>query len=296
MTAVETAYGVFPRTTREQEQAMEYGLFISAIRELPSDPRLVCAGEWQSMLPPAPLRAIYFGSEFCEELLPDIATVERFCNLARQAEVEAVFLTPIVTPKGLTLVDHLLQALASRSCTPAVVCNDWGVLNLLRNSYPGFSRRAGRLMNRGLRDPRLLEKEVDAETVPGGRGRMIRKLLVQLGVTAVETDPDLEGTFLGEGTEGLQRVLYLPYAFAASSRNCLIKAEGAHTIDEGFTKGLGHACNGLCRGRWHQVDRSDTTLPLWRAGNTIFYELPPFRAESHIKRADRIVLHERPTP
>jgi hypothetical protein len=50
---------------------MEYGLFVSTIRELPADPRSLCAGAWQQQLPPAPLGALYFGSEFCIDPLLD---------------------------------------------------------------------------------------------------------------------------------------------------------------------------------------------------------------------------------
>ncbi len=275
---------------------MEYGILVHDVAPLPVDPRVVCAASWRDILPPGPLRAIYFGSEFCEFLLPDAAQVARYCDHARDTGVEAVLLTPMATPGGFAKIEQLLTTLAAAGDAPAVVFNDWGVADLLRKSFPDLQRRAGRLMNRGLRDPRLMEKAPDVKNVPGDRGRRMRSLLVRFGVTALETDPDLEGSFLGDGTEGLQRVLYLPYAFAASSRNCLVKAEGARTVDDCFTKGLGLPCSGVCRGRWHRVDRSDTSLPLWRAGNTIFFEVPQFRAEIHIEQADRIVLQERPTP
>jgi hypothetical protein len=206
-----------------------------------------------------------------------------------------VLLTPVATPGGLARITQLLAGISAAEDAPAVVFNDWGVATLLRDSFPQLQRRAGRLMNRGLRDPRLMEKSLDTRSTSGDRGRRMRSFLVKSGVSAVETDADLEGGFLGDGTEGMQRVLYLPYAFAASSRNCLIKADHAQAIDECFTKGLGQPCRGLCRGSWHRVDRPDTVLPLWRAGNTVFFEVPRFRAEVHIEQADRIVLHQGPT-
>ncbi len=274
---------------------MEYGIHVHDIRLLPNDPREVCRASWRDILPPGPLRAIYFGSEFCADLLPDATQVARYCAHAGDAGIEAVLLTPVATPGGLARIAQLLASLSVAGDVPAVVFNDWGVATLLRDSFPRLKRRAGRLMNRGLRDPRLMEKVMDSKSISGDRGGRMRSFLAQSGVSAVETDADLEGGFLGDGTDGMQRVLYLPYAFAASSRNCLIKADHARTIDECFTKGLGTSCSGLCRGAWHRIDRSDTDLPLWRAGNTVFFEVPRFRAEVHIEQADRIVLHERPT-
>ena len=274
---------------------MEYGIHVHDVGLLPNDPREVCRASWRDILPPGPLRAIYFGSEFCADLLPDAAQVARYCAHARDAGVEAVLLTPVATPGGLARIVQLLAGISAAGDAPSVVFNDWGVATLLRDSFPHLQRRAGRLMNRGLRDPRLMEKAMDSRNISGDRGRRMLSYLAKSGAFGIETDVDLEGGFLGDGTDGMQRVLYLPYAFAASSRNCLIKADSAGTIDECFTKGLGSPCSGLCRGQWHSVERSDTDLPLWRAGNTIFFEVPRFRAEVHIEQADRIVLHERPT-
>ncbi|MFA7280620.1 MAG: hypothetical protein WC100_11030 [Sterolibacterium sp.] len=279
---------------------MEYGIHVHDASPLPPDPRDACTASWRAILPSGPLRAIYFGSEFCADLLPGKAEVKRLCGHARDVGVAAVLLTPIASPGGFARIGKLLAGVAQMEEAPAVVFNDWGVGNLLRESFPHLQRRAGRLMNRGLRDPRLMEQMPEnpkpAAALEGDRGQRLRALLAGFGVTALETDSDIDGNYLGNGTEGLQRVLYLPYAFAASSRNCLVKAEEAGSEDECFTKGLELSCKGSCRGRWHRVDRSDTQLPLWRAGNTVFFEVPQYRVETLIRHADRIVLHERPTP
>lgn len=274
---------------------MEYGLFVSHIRELPADPRSACAAHWLPLLPPAPLRAIYFGSEFCPELLPGGAQAEGICRWARQAGLEPVLLTPLLTSPGLERLARLLQWLASRGFAPDVVCNDFGALNLMRSSFPQWRRRAGRLMNRGLRDPRLLGRQAPSPPAAGAAAGKLRSLLLKLGVQGVETDPDLEGIYLGPEADGVQRVLHFPYVAAATGRNCLIKAEGAPSAEECFTKGLGLPCPGLCRGRFHPVERDDCTVSLWRAGNTIFYQVPQSQAGKQLPLADRVVLYERPT-
>ena len=273
---------------------MEYGVRITGSRQLPADPRTLCPPEWREILPPGQLRALYFGTEFCESLLPGVETAAEICSVASQSGLEAVMLTPIVTDKGLKQLDLLLGQLTAKGRSPGIVFNDWGVLSLLRQRYPALIRRSGRLINRGLRDPRVVEAGPGNEA-PTDRGERVRSMLATYGVSAVETDPDLAGGFLGAAA-GMQRVLYLPYVFAASSRNCLVKAEGAHAVDECFTRGLGNACPGNCHDRWHRVRRDDTDLPLWRAGNTIFYELSLRRAEAALVQADRVVLFERPAP
>jgi hypothetical protein len=274
---------------------MEYGLFVSEIAPLPADPRSVCAGEWLHLLPPAPLRAVYFGSEFCPDLLPDAQAAERFCLWALEASLEPVLLTPIVTTAALGLVERLLAALMAGGQAPSVVFNDWGVLNLLRASFPRLRRRAGRLLNRGLRDPRLVEENgLAAGRTPAPTGGL-RSLLLHSGVEAVESDADLEGSYLGEKVAAIQRTLHFPFVAAASGRNCLIKADGAESSDQCFTKGLALPCAGLCRGRCHPVQRADSALPLWRAGNTLFYQVSQSGAKAQLAQADRVVLYQRPS-
>ena len=238
------------------------------------------------------MAAAYFGTEFCEDLLPTLGDASRFCAMADEAGIQAVLLTPVVSPRGLGRLESLLAGLRDGSKMPAIVANDWGVLHLLRCSYPEFQRRAGRLINRSLRDPRLAKKIPKTDSAGSQVASRMHSLLARMGVAAIETDADLQGEFLGRDRDPFQRVLHLPYVFAASGRNCLVKADGA-CADDSLTRGLGRACPGHCRDRVHRVERGDTTLTLWRGGNTIFYEAPLFMVETYLARADRVVLHER---
>jgi hypothetical protein len=198
-------------------------------------------------------------------------------------------------------LDRLFGGLKKRGMFPSIVFNDWGVLELLRRKYPSFPLRMGRLMNRGLRDPRL-----DMQAIgPGGenthRGSEIRKLASSFGVSAVESDADLEPGFLGDGGNGLQRTLHIPFTFVASGRNCLEKAAatpsaGRNTARGIFTHGLKSGCKAPCRGVFRQEAREDTEKEMWRAGNTLFFRSPPEWISRHLALADRLVFHERPMP
>ena len=274
---------------------MEYGIRLAAPRIFPLDPRVLCGPETCSLLPSGPLRALYFGSEFCADLIPSCAEAQRFCALAKTFELEAVLLTPLLRARDLNRLRTLLEALGRQEPAVAVVFNDWGAFRLLRDEFPALERRAGRLINRALRDPRLAEEVPPAGSLAAARGNGIRALLARSGVVALETDPDLEGTYLGGAESGLQRVLHLPYAFAASGRNCLFKAE-RQPRGNNFAAWLDRECRTPCRERWYPVKRDDLDRPLVRAGNTLFYEVSPARVEAQMDRADRIVIHERPLP
>ncbi len=275
---------------------MEYALRIAAPDSTLKSPRDYCDDAVWELCPDAPLAALYFGSEFCQELLPGIKDVEAFVERCTEHGLEAVLLTPLVTHRGLSRLDSLFGGLARREILPSVVFNDWGVLELLREKYPLFPLRMGRLMNRGLRDPRL---DMQASG-PGGentrRGEGIRKLASSFGVSAVESDADLEPGFLGDGTDRLGRALHVPFTFAASGRNCLEKAAAMPAGKGIFTQGLKSGCTAPCRGLFRKENREDTQKEMWRAGNTLFFKAPPEWISRHILLADRVVFHERPIP
>ena len=279
---------------------VEYGLRLTSLADPPSDPRDLCPPAWRDLLPDAPTVALYFGSEFCEDRLPDADEAKAFCALARDRGLEPTLLTPLVGPAGLLLVDRLLTTLAADGCAPAVVFNDWGVLGLLRERYPSLPRRAGRLINRSLRDPRAYrEAPAGSAAHDPSRFTRLRRMLADHGVTAVETDVDLDGGFLGDGRSddgtGLGRALHVPFTFAASGRGCPLKA-GLYGEGGGFAKALADRCPAPCRGRPLPVQRHDTPLPHWRGGNTLFYEIPPAVAQGWLARTDRIVVHETAAP
>ncbi|MEP7182718.1 MAG: hypothetical protein ABI886_11055 [Betaproteobacteria bacterium] len=283
---------------------VEYGLRLTNLTEPPPDPRAVCPPAWRSLLPEGPVVALYFGSEFCEDRLPDADEATAFCERARDRGLEPTLLTPLVGPEGLRIVDALLAALAANRCAPAVVFNDWGVLGLLRERHPALPRRAGRLINRSLRDPRAYRDncgDAPAGTATHDASRFVRlrRMLADFGVEAVETDADLDGGYLGNGRDGdgagLGRALHLPYTFAASGRGCPLKA-GLYPEGGGFAKAIADRCPAPCRGKPLPVLRNDTGLPHWRGGNTLFYEIPQDVARAWLSHTDRIVLHEDATP
>ena len=278
----------------------EYGLRLTAPEPPPDDPRTIVIEEWRDILPEGPIAALYFGSEFCEDRIPDAAEALAFCELAHELGLEATLQTPLVTPRGLRVVGELLVALAANGYTPAVVFNDWGVLRLLRENHSALPRRAGRLVNRSLRDPRAYrDAPTGFATHDASRFVRLRGMLATMGVSAVESDADLEGGYLGVGPgdvgASLVRALHLPFTFAASGRGCPLKA-GLYPEGGGFAKALADPCPAPCRGRPLPVRREDTPLPHWRAGNTLFYEIPQAMAPMWLPHAERIVLHEWPAP
>lgn len=273
---------------------MEYGLRLAEPEISFADPRRLCPQKIAEMLPEGRLSAVYFGTEFCQDLLPTFSTAQGFCQLAQTHDLEAVLLTPPVRTDGVCETEKLVGQLLGAGFSPTLVANDFGVLHMLRRKYPQLKCQAGRLMNRTLRDPRLADQAKAAASMETPRGEKLRSFFVTLGVKGLETDVDLEGRYLGIGHEKLQRTLHLPYSFAASGRNCLMKAEALPKTN--FAALLDQPCAKFCEQRWHAETRADVDFPLWRAGNTLFYEAPASMVAVHVRHAERIVIHPRPLP
>lgn len=276
---------------------MEYALRLLAPRVPAGDPRDLFPSAPAGALPAGEVAALYFGTEFCEDRLPDAAEAEAFCALALDRGWTPTLLTPVVTDDGLARIDRLLDRLGGCGWHPDVVFNDWGVMRLLRERHPRARARAGRLVNRALRDPRAFADGAGAEhrrDRDPERGTRLRRMLAVAGVVALETDPDLDGGYLGDGSARISRALHLPFVLASSGRHCLLKA--AALPGRAVGELLGDACPLPCRRGAVRADRQDCAVPLWRAGNTLLYEVPWESARAHLGEADRIVLHEAASP
>ncbi len=281
--------------------AAEYGLRLASPADPLTDPQALVPPAWRDLMPEGPKAALYFGAEFCEDRLPDADEAGAFCARARDEGLAATLLTPLVSPAGLARTAALLDALGAGGWRPDVVFNDWGVLELLLDRHPSWPRRAGRLLNRSLRDPRAYRDAPQGPaTHDASRYARVRAQLRALGVAALESDADLEGGFLGDGPQAggedaLARALHVPFTYAASGRGCPLKA-ALYPDGGGFAKAFAAPCPAPCRGRPQAAPRADSALPHWRAGNTVFYELPVEAARDWLPRAERIVVHAHAAP
>ena len=112
---------------------------------------------------------LYFGNEFCQNLLPSEAAVEKALSEIKDRGLDFTLVTPYVTDSGLSRIQRLL-ALVSRSLESyEVVVNDLGVLRWINREFgadrPGLL--LGRCQTKLKRAPRLVKhREELPATVP----------------------------------------------------------------------------------------------------------------------------------
>jgi hypothetical protein len=221
-----------------------------------------------------------FGTEFCEHLLPPVESLAGAIQAAHARGLQFTFLTPYVSDAGICRLRQLFEVIPNGS---EVVFGDWGVLNVLRREFPRLVPVQGRLLNKSLRDPRVMG--VYGDTQAGSAAALatldaLRRsnldctsytaLLERLGVVGVEMD-NLPQDAVYDSR--LPLTVYLPFGFISTSRMCMAAGLHYRKADK-FQPGA--PCRHQCQ--THLVEYTYTNSPFHNSdqkfhlkGNTYFY-------------------------
>lgn len=243
-----------------------------------ADVREVCEGRFGRIK----FTRMYFGQEFCEKALPSQRELEHALALAERLGMTFCLVTPYVTEPGLLVVKGLLKQLMRVQPRAEVVVNDWGVLQTLAMDCPTLTPVLGRLLNKLLRDPRMLthREKPNGEAMERFRtsslaGAPMQDLLEQYKVRRIELDLTPQGIDQHLMDWGYRSSLYLPYGVIMTGRICLLHSWGLE-VHQKF-KAVSGGCDRKCRFYWlemsdpsRQVKKSKDWAILQK-GNTIFY-------------------------
>jgi hypothetical protein len=242
---------------------------------------------------------LYFGTEFCERLIPRESDVRRACDVAAARHLAFSYLTPYVTDRGLARMRPALEYLASRRDDRIeVVVNDWGTLRLLRREFPALRPVLGRLMNRMLRDPRIAGALVRGDAPEDARRALrqsgltagiYRRFIGSFGVTMVEFDHVVQGLEMDFRQLGVGAALYIPYGYVATGRVCMI---GAVSLPTNQSFDVASPCRRECRRHTlsfvapdSPFDRGQTFL---QRGTTHFYAQDAASVMSAARMVERL--------
>src|SRR5262245_31227026 len=245
-----------------------------------------------------------FGNEFCEHLLPSTESLQTAISAARVRGLQFTFLTPYVSNAG---IEALRARFAIAPDGTEVVFSDWGVLNLLRREFPQLVPVQGRLLNKSLRDPRVMGIYAETQAVSGAAAATLDALqrsnldcasytglLNRLGVRGVEMDNLPQGAICDSP---LPLAVYLPFGFISTSRICMAAGLQYRKTDK-FQPGA--PCRHQCQ--THLVEYSYTNSPFpnrdqkfYLKGNTYFYThtermLEALLTQAAAGRVDRLVF------
>ena len=210
---------------------------------------------------------VYLGHEFCERLLPRPPELRAALRRAAAVDLAVTLATPVASDAGMASLRHLLPLLPDGG---EVVCNDWGVVALVRREHPHLRAIAGRQLCRMTKDPRLPSSRW-AQLYPHGLGApTFQALLARCAVEAIELDvpPYVEAAFFA----ALPRPAHVhaPFGYAAKGRSCRI---GSLHQSAPLRFAPGHPCQRECLDYRARTARPQpgADLPTVQRGNTMLY-------------------------
>ena len=185
---------------------------------------------------------LYFGQEFCQNLIPSPNEVEQAYYYSRQLGWDYTYVTGgYLTASGLDKVRRNLAKLKEIGAEADVVFNDWGVMRILMREYPEFGRVMGRLLNKQtrlnlftlpqhvlpvlgseLQEPVdvVRQKQIRAYADTSLNNPEFNQALLDWGVKNVDMDIMAQGILRPEDGWRMNLGLYFPWSFIATGRNC----------------------------------------------------------------------------
>ncbi len=220
---------------------------------------------------------IYVGDEFCSNRLPTLPELQALLEFASANKMGVTFLTPPLAHSGFDTCSALLECLREGHPTAEVVFNDWGVLLFLKERYPEFSLAAGRLLDKGFKDPRLpgaaalssLSAEADALLDASSFDSAgVREKLIELGVARLERDMFPYRQSPPENDSKFHISIHFPFGYVTTGRVCWTA-----TFDENATERFAplSECSRPCNSMTMKLKSADASLSLTQSGNTVYY-------------------------
>lgn len=220
---------------------------------------------------------IYFGNEFCQQLIPSKKDLKEIIRIAKKGEMGFTLVTPYVTNEGLTKLRGLFDLLKKQRECYEVVVNDWGVLRLLNKEYNSLQPVLGRLLHKLKRGPEIMNVMQKlplpaAQHFKDSNVSLIwfRRFLFRNRIQRVEFDNLVQGieTDIDSGMCPMQGSLYIPYVYVTTTRACLTNGCDAEArIDK---VGI-FPCGKECQGYTFYLTNSDIPVKLILKGNTQFF-------------------------
>jgi len=240
---------------------------------------------------PEHVERVYVGDEFCVHRMPDPAALEAITRSANGNGWRVTLLTPPVTDEGMERCSRLFRLLETQIPGTEVVVNDWGLLGALRENHPSLTVAAGRLLNKGFKDPRLADPasaagiSEDAEELLEGCTfdfPEFQQKMRDLEVGRLERDLLPYGETGLKSTAGLGISVYFPFGYVSTGRVCRIASFKAPA---GRKFSPLDACHAPCNGLLLELGGAESHFRLFEGGNTVFYLYPPSVLRSFAKDA-----------
>lgn len=254
----------------------------------------------------AEIRYLYFGTEFCEHLIPTEEELRKWIKICERDNLVPVFVTPVVSDWGLNRLKVCLDLIRTELQEAEIVVNDYGVAELIRSCYPGLKIIFGRVLDKLTHESRALSNEfedyygtkgIQYAVHPGNISGYSQKALSIFRVNRYEFDLPSVGISLPPNS--FHYSLYWPFSFLTTGRICMFHSFEENGVNR-FLAGY-NSCKKICRttdlvlrkplnGFRTKNGQFTNELYLFQKGNTIFYLADNQTTIQCLSQFDRIVI------
>ncbi|OIO36937.1 MAG: hypothetical protein AUJ74_00370 [Candidatus Omnitrophica bacterium CG1_02_44_16] len=176
---------------------------------------------------------IYFGSEFCDYILPSPKDVDRLIKMRKDTNIAFSIVTPYLNQRRLTQLTKLLIFINVHTPEIEVIVNDWGVLHMLYTRFPRLQAVLGRVLSRQKRGPfvkvrsefvqieKLGLKKTDQIYLKSSilQNDHIVRLAKEYKIKRIGLDNTRQGIIFEN--KGFSIDLYYPYIYITTSNYCM---------------------------------------------------------------------------
>lgn len=249
----------------------------------------------------------YFGTEFCQFLLPSVEDIEKVCKFSYDKKLEFSFVTPFITDSYIDKLVDLLDVVNHYNRNNEIIFNDWGVFYLIKDCYKDFHCIPGRLIDKTLRDPRYSAYEYENSFSKAGLRFLQRPNITSCSykcylrtnnLSRVELDVLPQGfDFSDSEIAPFKLSVYLPFGHLTTGRQCMMRMlnrepDRKFILDDSCTKNclkygqMMHKRQGALLAASEGFKRD---VDLLRKGNSVFYYFTEIDDIKKLDCIDRIV-------
>lgn len=207
---------------------------------------------------------IYFGTEFCEKLLPSRIELKKVLKFVKKNKLEFSFVTPILTGRGIDRLKDLLKILPLGT---EIIFNDWGTFKAIENKFVPVM---GRLLSKQNR----LAKDHNQDN----NSNVTKHFFSDFDIKRVEIDNiNLQTDY---NHKQIKLSFYSPYEYLAVTRYCLFANNFRNDSNIPIFD-----CKKNCEGKLFKLVNPFVSLDMYLCGNAKFrLNCIPSKLEQNVDR------------
>jgi len=235
---------------------------------------------------------VYFGTEFCERLIPSQAELSKAINFSEEKNIPISLMSAYVSEEYFQKQLSIVEYFSEKKPGAEIIINDWGVFRIAVKN--GLKPVIGRILNRHIRDPKIAnlvkkasQNQIEFWQNSYANAKAFQAFLAKNNVNRVELDNILQGNKTDLKKGNLKGSLYYPHVFISTTRLCLT----ANCDKIGKSEQIAILpCNKECLKYEFELSTEQFPAKQYLRGNTVYYRNEKIPENLEASGVDRLVF------